>query len=374
MPYCPVCKTEIFASKLETISNQTVCSLSCVGLLKSTERDSCHYCQRPVWKDNYYKIDCKYFCSKYCKDKAINQKNILDKSNNIQHFNEYCFFNAKPVSLKNTEKLRDEVLKLYKDFKFDSNENLIIENSPINLKFNNYNSERKRKVQDSNDYLKIDLKKSKLNYTENKNKKHINISKDKIDKDNKNVMLFDGNKTDKCKNKVFLESYETKDLIIKKKYYLTEDKNNYDNSKIFNYKYRNKPQIGIYNQNTFKRNNNKDYTSNNVNPNSNLNKTIEIKKEREEHRIYTNGKAYKSNNFLESNNFIKNYNSSFDFSRENILNNKSNIRNIKSKIATRFDIKKTPICKTCLRKLGNATFMDRNGNRFCSDECKNEFL
>ena len=60
MPYCPVCKTEIFSSKLKTISGQIVCSLSCVGLLESIKTDQCNYCQRPVWSDNYYYILQRY--------------------------------------------------------------------------------------------------------------------------------------------------------------------------------------------------------------------------------------------------------------------------------------------------------------------------
>ena len=36
--------------------------------------------------------------------------------------------------------------------------------------------------------------------------------------------------------------------------------------------------------------------------------------------------------------------------------------------------KRFKICKKCLKNLGNTTFFDRNGNNFCSDKCKTEFL
>ena len=121
MPYCGVRYKEIFSSKLKTISNQMVCSLSCVGLLESTEKDSCYYCHRPVWNDNYYKVEDKNFCSKYCKDMMIDQFNIIDNSENVKNINENCFSTAKPVLLNNTKKLRKEVLELYNDFKFDLN-------------------------------------------------------------------------------------------------------------------------------------------------------------------------------------------------------------------------------------------------------------
>ena len=52
--YCCACKKNYASNDLSTIGNQSVCCLSCVGLLKSNKKDSCKFCGRPVWKDNYY--------------------------------------------------------------------------------------------------------------------------------------------------------------------------------------------------------------------------------------------------------------------------------------------------------------------------------
>ena len=371
MPYCPVCKTEIFSSKLKTISGQIVCSLSCVGLLESIKTDQCNYCQRPVWSDNYYKIENKYFCSTYCKDMAVNQVNKMDNYNNIQHFNENYFSNTKPLILKNTEKLRNEVLKFYKDFKFEANENLNIENIPEFKKITNINSKNMKYHKSSNSSFRT-FKISRLNQTEIGNKYQINISREKIDRENKNKMLIDRINN---KNIFVVDSYGKKDSQNKKRIYLNENKYLDTKEKVFETKDKYKPQISLYNKNTFQRDKNKDdYISNKVN--IHLNKTIDNKKTRLKDNIFKKPNAYDSNNWIESSHLINNYNSSYDLSRnDNIFQANSIIKNnITSKNTSRIGIKKTPICKTCLRKLGNATFLDRNGNRFCSDECKSEFL
>ena len=130
---CKVCSKEINSAIFETIGNQMVCSLSCVGLLQSNNEDRCNTCQRPVWKDNYYKIDSLFYCSERCKKKAV--KNHLKKFNTIQDLiirhveNEY-FKNDSPM--KNLKELRKEVKEFYKDFDID--ETSTIKSIPISCK------------------------------------------------------------------------------------------------------------------------------------------------------------------------------------------------------------------------------------------------
>ena len=124
MSICGVCFKSDINSNLKTIGDQYVCSLSCVAKLKSNSKDSCNYCRFPVWKDNYYKINNKYYCSENCKNKIIKNLKIPYDSKLIQHFQENIFSNNdndnNNVELKNSKQLREEVLKFYKDFHFDT--------------------------------------------------------------------------------------------------------------------------------------------------------------------------------------------------------------------------------------------------------------
>ena len=131
--FCKVCSREINAVIFETIGNQVVCSLACVGLLQSNEEDKCNECQRPVWKDNYYKIDSLFYCSERCKKKVV--KNHLKKFNtlqniNIRHIENEYFKNDSPM--KNLKELRKEVKEFYQDFDID--ETAIIKSIPISCK------------------------------------------------------------------------------------------------------------------------------------------------------------------------------------------------------------------------------------------------
>ena len=93
MSACAVCSEKNIISNLKTIGDQFVCSLSCVRQLKSNSKDSCNYCNYPVWKDNYYIIKNKYYCSETCKNKIIKKLNIPNDSKLIQHFQENIFSN-----------------------------------------------------------------------------------------------------------------------------------------------------------------------------------------------------------------------------------------------------------------------------------------
>ena len=131
--FCKVCSREINVGIFETIGNQIVCSLSCVGLLQANEEDKCNVCQRPVWRDNYYKIDSLFYCSEKCKKKVV--KNHLKKFNtiqdiNINHIENEFFKNDSPM--KNLKELRKEVKEFYKDFDYD--ETATIKSIPISCK------------------------------------------------------------------------------------------------------------------------------------------------------------------------------------------------------------------------------------------------
>ena len=130
---CKVCSKEINTAIFETVGNQLVCSLSCVGLLQANNEDRCNTCQRPVWKDNYYKIDSLLYCSERCKKKAV--KNHLKKFNTIhdliiRHVENEFFKNDSPM--KNLKELRKEVKEFYKDFDID--ETSSIKSIPISCK------------------------------------------------------------------------------------------------------------------------------------------------------------------------------------------------------------------------------------------------
>ena len=143
MSRCAVCFKDIIWSKIKTIGDQTVCSLSCVGLLHANMRDICGHCKRPVWKDKYYKINNKYYCSEICKNEIINELKIPKNSKLIQFFQENIFNNDNNYSLKNSKKLREEVLRFYKDFHFDSISN---DDEKDYSRKNNFTSYKKKKL------------------------------------------------------------------------------------------------------------------------------------------------------------------------------------------------------------------------------------
>ena len=164
--FCNVCSREINSPFFETIGNQFVCSLACVGLLEPNNEDKCNQCQRPVWKDNYYIIHSKNFCSEKCKKIAVKKylkKNSNIKNVNIKHIQNEYFRNDSPT--KNLQELRKEVKELYNDFQFDStiksNENSINNN----IKDNNL-----KEIQNlDNDYELNDKNENCLKITKNSN-------------------------------------------------------------------------------------------------------------------------------------------------------------------------------------------------------------
>lgn len=177
--FCNVCSRDINSPFLETVGNQFVCCLSCVGLLESNNEDKCSQCHRPVWKDNYYIIHSKYYCSEKCKIIAVKKylkKNINIKNVNIKHIQNEYFRNDSPT--KNLKELRKEVRELYHDFKFDENSTIKSSENSIEKKYNDNNLKEKSKFNhnfDRNDKSEKCLKIYKNNkevFNVNNNKKY----------------------------------------------------------------------------------------------------------------------------------------------------------------------------------------------------------
>ena len=355
MPQCPVCYKDIYSSKLKTIGDQMVCSLSCVGLLNGNETDSCQYCKRPVWKDNYYKINNKICCSEFCRDIILEKLNIPKNSNIIKHFQENIFMNINSTILKNTKQLREEVLKVYNDFQFDiiedsnGNQNSIEkeknndkrkEINDISDEYNKYN--RNIKEHKSANNLKECLKKNNHNYLLKSSdidlyhskyirKNIINKIRNKVSENNDWTM--DKNNYNKNKDKF----YDTNNYIVKKSYNNIKNSNNKIN------KDKNKEKISDPDENI-----NKYYTNDYYNYYNIYDKEIDYDYYKDSNRTIDNNNT---NSY-----YFDNY-------------NKINSNELKNR-----NYKKTKICKTCLKNLGSITFLDRNGNTFCSDNCKYKFL
>ena len=230
--FCNVCSRDINSPFLETIGNQFVCCLSCVGLLESNNEDKCNQCHRPVWKDNYYIIHSKYYCSEKCKIIAVKKylkKNINIKNVNIKHIQNEYFRNDSPT--KNLKELRKEVRELFHDFKFDENNTIKSSENSIDKKYNDNNLKEKPKF--IHDYDRND-----------KSEKYLKIYKNKKDafnvKNNKKYQMIP-NKKPGLKNGIkILKNY----LINKNPRSLPKNK------EIINYK-RSRPNFSFDNQDQY---------------------------------------------------------------------------------------------------------------------------
>ena len=165
--FCHACSKEIYTPKYETIGNQIVCCLSCVGLLVSNEQDKCDQCQRPVWKDNYYIFRSKNYCSEKCKVTAVKRylkQNTSLTGVNIKHIQNEYFKNDSPI--KNLQELRKEVKELYNDFEFDENNSNNNQNSLEKNSFPNIKTVKSlKKVDEINE--SSDNNENKTNYNNN---------------------------------------------------------------------------------------------------------------------------------------------------------------------------------------------------------------
>ena len=188
--FCNVCSRDVNSNLFETIGNQFVCSLACVGQLESNEEDECNECHRPVWKDNYYVIDSKNYCSERCKLIAVKKylkKNSKIKNVNIKHIQNENFRNDTPT--KNLKELRKEVKQLYKELENDNSS-----------KKSNQNSEKKfdeeTKSKDLNDIqtLKstfdvVESNQNSINYINNNSNNYMR---------NNNNQIFNMKLSNKC--------------------------------------------------------------------------------------------------------------------------------------------------------------------------------
>ena len=340
---CQVCFKECSYSKLSTIGDQIVCSLSCVGLLKPNIKDSCFYCRRPVWKDNYYKIKNKFCCSEICRDLIIKQLNIPSNSKLIQYYQEDIFYNnEEKYLLKNSKQLREEVLKFYKDFKFDINYDEKQNNKKYTIDSNNFRrvktiKEDKRKnnnlnIDIENTYENQNIKKFSTNRQISNNNGKTSLTKvltplnfHKQERNNIKNLSKNLNKEKKTFNNYNSLNSRDKGKKLKKEIFFSE-KNLSNNISNYN---------GIYNDY------NKNYSF--VNTRNNQKENVN----------------YNSINRNNNNSVKKNY------SFISLNNNKINQEKSKER-------KKE--CMYCGRKLGNAKILDRDNNAFCSDSCKDEFI
>ena len=352
---CSVCLKDCFLSKLKTIGEQTVCSLACIGLLKSNSRDSCDICKRPVWKDNYYKINNKYYCSEICKNKIIKKLNIPNHSKSIIHLSENIFSENNDIVLKNSQQLREEVLKFYKDFQFDviSNEDdniddLISINSNIN---NDYLSNVKN---NRNNYTRIKATKDMSNNNSNDLQLNMNIinnyDKTPSKGPNHNITISNNNRTRKY---ILTKAFTSKNNIKSKAKLNNKDNSlnrNNDYSSINNKRSENKKFITNISES------NNSYRINNIN-------------NRPKNYSFINSLHNHNNEIISHFNTINNNRNSFNTNEptyKSLSKNRINSNNYLS------EQKKD--CKNCYRKLGKVKILDRKGNTFCSYSCKEQFV
>ena len=434
MIQCPVCYREIYSSKLKTIGDQIVCSLSCISYLYSNEKDACDYCKRPVWKDNYYQIKGKNYCSEWCKNYIIKELNIPHDDDSIKHFTENTFIDTAPIALKNTKQLREEVLKVINDFEFDKIDDL---NENENEKKEKEEKEEKEKKGNENEnlqsiekeknYKKIEINNNKIKffsqnksdlhlenkttnireykssgnfneYLRNQNKKDYLSSANDYKKNNKNIINI-RNYIPKGKFSSFnnISDYWSQNINS------SFNNNNYNNGKTSRDKSNeingkmikktllsnnkrseiknNTPKMQDSNKRYSKRYHkcgdtnyyNGQYSQDYYYDSQKGNKTIN-EDNYNDHYIYdyNNINQYLINN-SELNNRYRNYNLTSNLIGYNNYFYKNGIHINKSNNPVKLNIRKN-ICKTCFKNIGNVKFLDRSGNCFCSDSCKTQYL
>ena len=368
MSRCAVCFKDIIFSKFKTIGEQIVCSLSCVGLLNANNRDICGYCKRPVWKDNYYKINNKYYCSEICKNEIINELKIPKNSKLIQFFQENIFNIDNNYYLKKSKQLREEVLRFYKDFHFDSISNNDEDDYSKKKTFTSYKKNKiseKDYFSDNNDENK-NMRKKIFNKNSSKNsnlKIDINFEESYENsqiKNNMNKTISDLD-TNKLKKKLTFSNIQN----IGEKEKVNDRVKRIDKQKIVLRKFKGK-NYAIDNKNK----NEKDFSlSDNTLPNTlyNFNNLNQIINSKNNSFIYSGRNRDINTNVYINHNTVKSRNN-----ESNIGNNYLTFsKNIKS--PTKIN-SKSGYCMYCGNVLGNTTFLDRKGNHFCTDNCKEKYL
>ena len=267
MTFCNVCNKGNISGDLTTIGNQSVCCLSCVGLLKSNKKDACSCCGRPVWKDNYYEIDNLYFCSEKCKNK-IQEKIIKEKGVKyikIRHFNEEKYYKESP---KNIQKFIKEE-KIQNNF-YEQNNEVYESNEWNKNSFIQKESDTNENNNNKKDSMKISYRIEK------------SIHKKNIYSNNNNNNNYSNNYKIPKKNSLKNKKKEKKNLIKNMIKYFREDKiySNKNNKKYeikTNNKKQNKHSLNKKEQNNI---NNHNFPSlPNLNYNKSSMNSINIKEE-----------------------------------------------------------------------------------------------
>ena len=362
MSRCSVCFKENPTTKLKTVGDQTVCSLTCVGLLKSNTRDACGYCKRPVWKDNYYKLKNKYYCSELCVDKIINEMNIAKDSKSIKYFHENIFNNNDKFILKNSNQLREEVLRFYKDFQFDKIDNddysrkkEAYKNKRSNLKENTFFSDYNNNNNNSNNSNNIDFvinhkiinrRKANLNLREiiekstnnSKNKYYINrpASSYQLTAIKKALTFTNTKEEDEEKSQLKHRVKTIKEYDNKKYYTQTEYKDRYDKGFNFSSNYLEYNIARKLTQSNPKKEKDEELSERKINP------------KKSHFNLFQTPKNSKGMSYI---NLTKN---------SNLVNSNNKNRSNNS-------------CANCGNKFGHISILDRKGNAFCSNSCKDEF-
>ena len=135
---CENCSQIIGQAFYITISGRVVCSKKCAQNLPSSPEDSCYICGRPVFEDEYYATNTKYFCSEKCVD--IYQNDPY-KKNNFSVKNSMPFERAKISEVKYSQNKNNNYTKRFTDSKKLENYN-----EPRNP-FNEINSSSSKKDQ-----------------------------------------------------------------------------------------------------------------------------------------------------------------------------------------------------------------------------------
>ena len=375
MAHCSACFKDNIISNLRTIGDQIVCSLACIGLLNSNEKDSCDYCHRPVWRDSYYKVNNKFYCTEMCKDKIISELKIPYDSKSIQYFQENIFFNNDnntDSDFNNSKQLREEVLKFYKDFKFDT----IIQNDNIYIKKESNSSKKSNK--NENEYLS-DSSKGNHRYFKRIKKQDTQEGKNISSKNETNVEENIDNS--KSKNYVGTATNTLDDRNSLKKAYTSKNFQNKEDN-INRLKYRTKrTKVDRLNKNKYNT-----YIDYNYGKEKVLNNDKSLPNELFSNNLYLKKNEIKSYSFINNINYPNSNNNTRNLSsnsKSNFNSIKTNVSHSSSKGLNYININKTNsvrkdavtnYCCFCGNELGRSSFLDRKGNHFCSDYCKEEFL
>jgi endogenous inhibitor of DNA gyrase (YacG/DUF329 family) len=347
MPSCIVCNKDHISEDLTTIGNQSVCCLSCVGLLKANINDACSYCGRPVWKDNYYEIDQKFYCSEKCKN--IIQKRLIKKKGfkyiKCRHFKEEKYYNDIESPNKKLEN---------KENRDNSDTDIIdfLENDEWNKKSF---IQKETNFDDENNNIKENIK-------INNNHQRKNLKKDKKDKkDNNNII--------KSMKKYFKD---TKDSIYKMRYKKKAKYNRITENRMICNEYNKLPKPSLLKVSNVSLNplNNYNWSTNYKNPFSSHNVTDFNK------RNLSIGKSENNRNTIEDNYYVFNPIRRYRNSKSNkkISYPTDSLTFPTDTLPSEIELNRDSSINCC--NFCRKPIIIRNSNvhkDFCSNHCKNEY-